>query len=164
MRPYISQTIYMSEAHYSPVLNVIAARLWMNSWNNKIVWAAVTGFCSYFMSALSPLGPSPSTGSRRHVEKGGETREEWKPSQLSWMYSQNPWWEEKNKKQNPQTQKSFSIIQLLPLNHWRKCMMHSPILQTNYCQAIRILIIVTLDRNSLLLPGFPLKQMLPINA
>jgi hypothetical protein len=27
MRPYISQTIYMSEAHYSPVLNVIAARL-----------------------------------------------------------------------------------------------------------------------------------------
>jgi hypothetical protein len=43
-------------------------------------------------------------------------------------------------------------------------MMHSPILQTNYCQAIRILIIVTLDRNSLLLPGFPLKQMLPINA
>lgn len=27
MRPYISKTIYMSIAHYSPVLNVIAAQL-----------------------------------------------------------------------------------------------------------------------------------------
>lgn len=26
MRPYISKTIYMSIAHYSPVLNVIAAQ------------------------------------------------------------------------------------------------------------------------------------------
>lgn len=31
MRPYISKTIYMSIAHYSPVLNVIAAQLRMNS-------------------------------------------------------------------------------------------------------------------------------------
>jgi len=31
MRPYISKTIYMSIAHYSPVLNVIAAQLGMNS-------------------------------------------------------------------------------------------------------------------------------------
>lgn len=88
MRPYISKTIYMSVAHYSPVLNVIAARLWMNSWNNKIHWATVTASCSYFMSALPPLCPSlaPETGDV--VEEGGETRKKWKSHQLSWMYSQ----------------------------------------------------------------------------
>lgn len=49
MRPYISKTIYMSIAHYSPVLNVIAAQLGTNSWNNKIHWVAVTESSSYFM-------------------------------------------------------------------------------------------------------------------
>lgn len=39
----------MSIAHYSQVLNVIAAHLGMNSWNNKIHWVVVTVSSSYFM-------------------------------------------------------------------------------------------------------------------
>lgn len=76
MMPYISKTIYVSIAHYSPVLNVIAAQLWMNSWNNKIHRVAVTDSCSYFMSALPPTDPpQPQKASRGCGEgRGGERK------------------------------------------------------------------------------------------
>lgn len=59
----------MSIAHYSPVLNVIAAQLGTNSWNNKIRWVAVTESSSYFM-----LPPCPAKWKKK---KGGQKKEKW---------------------------------------------------------------------------------------
>lgn len=67
MRPYISKTIYMSIAHYSPVLNVIAAQLGMNSWNNKRHGLAVPGSCSHLMPALPPLCSSPASEGKKRL-------------------------------------------------------------------------------------------------
>lgn len=114
MRPYISKTIYMSIAHYSPVLNVIAARLWMNSWNNKIHWVAVTDSCSYFMPALPPLCPSPAAKTKKR------------------------WWGRKGRKEKSESQipglqrvtrtlcaeKLCGMTTSVPLSHSCKCIVH----------------------------------------
>lgn len=115
MRPYISKTIYMSIAHYSPVLNVIAAQLWMNSWNNKIHGVAVTGSCSYFMLALLPLYSSPASKSKKRLctRKGGGGENSERAlvfSVLSVHYVQR------------------ECATLVPLNHLYKCIMHGPVL------------------------------------
>lgn len=74
MRSYISKTIYMSIAHYSPVLDVIAAQLWMNSWNNKIHWVAVTEFCGLFNVCSSSFRSLPNLKRQEKIVKkeGGE--------------------------------------------------------------------------------------------
>lgn len=118
MRPYISKTIYMSIAHYSPVLNVIAAQLWMNSWNNKIHWVAVTDSWSYFMPALPPLCPSPASPQQEEVvEKEGRR--------------------DKSNSQIPCLEcvigtlcanQTCRIATSVPLSHLYKCVAHGPIL------------------------------------
>lgn len=75
MRSYISKTIYMSIAHYSPVLNVIAAQLWMNSWNNKMHRVAVPGSCSYLRPALPPLGSSPAWKGKKRLRRRKGSRD-----------------------------------------------------------------------------------------
>lgn len=77
----------MSIAHYSQVLNVIAAHLGMNSWNNKIHWVAVTVSSSYFMlpPALQNEGKKKKREKWSEVkkveengEREGERRQKWK--------------------------------------------------------------------------------------
>lgn len=117
MRPYISKTIYMSIAHYSPVLNVIAARLWMNSWNNKIHWVAVTDSCSYFMPALPPLGPSRASKSKKRWW-GRKGRREKGASQIP-CFERVIW--------TRCAEKLCGITTSVPPSHICKCIVHGPI-------------------------------------